>query len=453
MINSIEPDQSLTFRANEVKAIMDCLRAGDSCSIVGIGSVGKSNLLRFLQREDVSRQYLGEESAAYLFVYLDLNKLLKPSRWGLFELMLHQLLIALTVRSVDEAALKRIDELHQRATESHTRYVALRYLDRAVSIVCNQLELRLVFLVDEFVGLCRTMSPRGFAALRALRDDYKYHLMYVLATRLELRRLRTEPGEIEALEELVSSPTIWLGPYAEPDTLSTLQQLEARHKLKLDEKSIREALQASGGHPGLLREVYRVIRRQPADFSEAIAGDPAVSDECRRIWFSIPPHEQQVMINLAQATPIPPDQDHIVERLVQKGLAKKGHASDYHLFSPLLTAFVQQQNSVDETPIQMDPYRRSVWVNGYEVQGLTPLEYNLMAYLVKRRGQVCTRDELVQHLYPDEMSLKGTGVTDTRLDSLLKRLRKRVEPNPEEPQYILTVRGHGIRLVDDEAEK
>jgi DNA-binding response OmpR family regulator len=71
---------------------------------------------------------------------------------------------------------------------------------------------------------------------------------------------------------------------------------------------------------------------------------------------------------------------------------------------------VQQQNSVDETPIQMDPYRRSVWVNGYEVQGLTPLEYNLMAYLVKRRGQVCTRDELVQHLYPDEMSLKGTGV-------------------------------------------
>jgi DNA-binding response OmpR family regulator len=35
----------------------------------------------------------------------------------------------------------------------------------------------------------------------------------------------------------------------------------------------------------------------------------------------------------------------------------------------------------------------------------------------------------------------------------VKRLRKRVEPNPEEPQYILTVRGHGIRLVDDEAEK
>lgn len=453
MINSIEPDQPLTFRATEVKAIMDCLRAGDSCSVVGIGSVGKSNLLRFLQREDVGRHYLGQESAAYLFVYLDLNKLLKPSRWGLFELMLHQLLLALTERSADETALKRIDELHQRATESHTRYLALRYLDRAVSIVCNQLGLRLVFLGDEFDGLCRTMSPPGFAALRALRDDYKYHLMYVLATRLELRRLRTEPGEIEALEELVSSSTIWLGPYAEEDTRSTLQQLEARYKLKLDKQSTRQVLQASGGHPGLLREVYRIIRRRPADFSEAIAGDPAVLDECGRIWFSIPPKEQQVMINLARAAPIPPDQFDILEHLVRKGLVTEAQTSGHQLFSPLLTAFVRQQNKVADTQVQMDPYRRSAWVNGYEVQGLTPLEYNLMAYLAKRRGQICTRDELVQHLYPDEMSLKGPGVTDTRLDSLVKRLRRRIEPNPDDPQYIITVRGHGIRLDDEGTEK
>jgi DNA-binding response OmpR family regulator len=66
-------------------------------------------------------------------------------------------------------------------------------------------------------------------------------------------------------------------------------------------------------------------------------------------------------------------------------------------------------------------------------------------------GQVCSRDELIKHLYPEDSSLGGGGVTDNRLDSVVKRLRKQIEPNPKEPKYILTVRGHGFRLDDSAA--
>ena len=45
----------ITYRAPEVKQILAAVQAGDSCSVIGIGSVGKSNLMRFLQREDVHR--------------------------------------------------------------------------------------------------------------------------------------------------------------------------------------------------------------------------------------------------------------------------------------------------------------------------------------------------------------------------------------------------------------
>jgi two-component system alkaline phosphatase synthesis response regulator PhoP len=96
--------------------------------------------------------------------------------------------------------------------------------------------------------------------------------------------------------------------------------------------------------------------------------------------------------------------------------------------------------------IYVDHEHHTIWLNGYEIRGLTPLEYKLVAYLEKKQGQVCTRDELAQYLYPDDVA--GIGVADNRIDSVVKRLRKRIEPNPKEPQYIVTRRGHGFRLVD-----
>jgi DNA-binding response OmpR family regulator len=55
---------------------------------------------------------------------------------------------------------------------------------------------------------------------------------------------------------------------------------------------------------------------------------------------------------------------------------------------------------------------------------------------------------LAEHLYPEDMAYDGSGVSDTRLDSVVKRLRKQIEPDSQEPRYILTVRGAGFRLVD-----
>lgn len=67
----------LTFRTAAVKHILQAVNAGDSCSIVGIGSVGKSNLLRFLLDEAVHRHHLAKALADCLFIYVDLNKILK----------------------------------------------------------------------------------------------------------------------------------------------------------------------------------------------------------------------------------------------------------------------------------------------------------------------------------------------------------------------------------------
>lgn len=442
-------EMPLTFQAETVQSLLRYVAAGDSCAVVGIGSVGKSNLLRFLLRDDVRQAYLGDEAAGYLFVYVDGNKLLKPTLWGLVELVLHQIGLALMQREVEPAVLQTVDDLHQQAAQRKSRALALRYLDRALNLVIRPLRLRLVLLLDEFDELARTMPPRGFAALRALRDDYKYRLMYVVATRLELNRLRENITEIEMFDELVSPQTLWLGLYSEEDARLNLSQLIARHKFNLPAEVIDQLLSLTGRHSGLLREAYRVACEQPPDLGQALAGDPQIQVECQRIWLSLATDEQQVLVTLANKATFQPEQVGALTRLRRKGLVSRRDESEISFFSPLFSAYLKQQQPVAGARIYIDPQRHSLWLDGREVKGFTRLEFRLIAYLAEKQGQICSRDELAGYLYPGEMTPDSAGIADTRLDSIVKRVRKRIEPDPQEPRYLLTVRGHGFQLLDN----
>jgi DNA-binding response OmpR family regulator/signal transduction histidine kinase len=89
----------------------------------------------------------------------------------------------------------------------------------------------------------------------------------------------------------------------------------------------------------------------------------------------------------------------------------------------------------DGLSISFDTYE--VWRSGERVE-LTPTEFELLAYLVRNRGQVLTYDQLMEHLY-------GMEKDRNRHDLFVhvSRLRKKIEPNSEEPRYILTKWGVG----------
>jgi DNA-binding winged helix-turn-helix (wHTH) protein len=437
----------LTFRHAVVNQIFSSLQAGDSCAIVGVGSVGKSNLLRFLQRPDVQQTNLGGDAEKFLLAYVDMNKLLKKSLWGLLELMLHQLMLEAAQKGIDEKSLQIIDRLHQKATRPKNRFLTLRYLDRALSIVCSQPEYRVVFLFDEFDDLCRALAPRGFASLRALRDDYKYQLMYVVTSRLELKRLRVESSEIEPFEEIVSPRTIWLGPYAQSDAQYMLNRLETRYNNSLDKKMTRLLLETTGGHPGLLREAFHSAYKTVPNLLEELSHSSQVQDECQRIWLSLTSGEQQLMIDLSNNNEPQTQHASALEKLQRKGLVGGAWAKKTAVFSSLFATYVKRHHPVASSTFVVNPKHRSVWINGHEISKFTRLEFSLIEYLDKKRGQICSWDELARHLYPNETAYEGDGVTDNRIASVVKRLRKRIEPNQDEPQYIITERGHGIRLV------
>lgn len=77
---------------------------------------------------------------------------------------------------------------------------------------------------------------------------------------------------------------------------------------------------------------------------------------------------------------------------------------------------------------------------------LTPTEFNLLHALLRQPGHAFTRLELVE---------QGLGLTSEALervvDSHIKNLRKKIEPDPAHPTYIQTVYGVGYKLTDPEA--
>jgi DNA-binding response OmpR family regulator len=92
--------------------------------------------------------------------------------------------------------------------------------------------------------------------------------------------------------------------------------------------------------------------------------------------------------------------------------------------------------------IEIDPARRRVRVRGEDVD-LTAQEFSLLHVLASHPGIVFSRDALLARVWKGE-----TYVTDRSVDALVKRLRKKVEPDAANPSYILTVWGSGYRFTD-----
>lgn len=82
-----------------------------------------------------------------------------------------------------------------------------------------------------------------------------------------------------------------------------------------------------------------------------------------------------------------------------------------------------------------------VWKRGEEVF-LTALEYRLLLTFLNHSGQVLTRSQLLEGIW----DVAGDFVNDNTLTVYIKRLREKLEDNPQAPQIIKTVRGVGYKL-------
>ena len=92
--------------------------------------------------------------------------------------------------------------------------------------------------------------------------------------------------------------------------------------------------------------------------------------------------------------------------------------------------------------LSVDPARREVRVGGRPVS-LTPREFDLLAHLAMRSPAVVPREVIMREVWDAHWE----GPTQT-LDVHVAQLRRKIEPDPQRPRYLHTVRGVGYRVSD-----
>jgi DNA-binding response OmpR family regulator len=97
---------------------------------------------------------------------------------------------------------------------------------------------------------------------------------------------------------------------------------------------------------------------------------------------------------------------------------------------------------VSAAGLTVDPARRHARLDDREVE-LTAHEFELLYLLAANRGIVFSRESLMGRIWGND-----THITERSVDTLVKRVRRKIEADPAEPRFILTVWGTGYKFTD-----
>ena len=89
--------------------------------------------------------------------------------------------------------------------------------------------------------------------------------------------------------------------------------------------------------------------------------------------------------------------------------------------------------------LMINPKSRRVLCRGQEVN-LTPKEFDILYFLFQNKGEVFTKEQIYQAVWADEYMM-----ADSNIMAFIRKTRKKIEPNPDAPEYILTIWGVGYK--------
>jgi len=370
-----DTQRDITFRYEEIKEILSKVRAGDSCSVVGIGSVGKSNLLRHLLRPETQKHHLGDLARELKLVLVDPNNMLDSlplltgqqvlSSWAGYEIMTHRLYKAFyPFTGFTEEDKKTFqyayDQLHN-GQNPLIPHIGLRYLEAVLEILLSQPEpagshRRITFVFDEFEDMLANLPEKFFQTLRGIRDDYKYRLTYIIFTRRSIPQIIAQNGynhlALEPFVELFTGNTLYLGPYSDADAKAMLDRLSARKNVTYPPSFRNFLLRVSGNHAGLLRASFDLAGQIAFGTPESealrfLANSEPIQSECQIIWDSLPEIEQATLKELV-GQPSASGKDQTVVALLREKYLLTGEADNLQIVPILFREFVRHQTRTDQ---------------------------------------------------------------------------------------------------------
>jgi DNA-binding winged helix-turn-helix (wHTH) protein/energy-coupling factor transporter ATP-binding protein EcfA2 len=415
-------------------------------AIAGLSNSGKSTLMRSLAGQAAEKIYYQASGHRGYLIYVDCNRAVAISAQAFYEVVLRAVLEHLADQVPPELA-NSLRGYYESVTEAETGFTASLSFNLALTDLCEQLDRNLCLLIDEFDEIYASLDERALLNLRALRDRFNQRLAIVIATLRSLPELRGEPFEDE-FAEMFSRFMYNMPLFGEGEAKQFLNSL---NQPSLKPKQLEICYSLSGGHPGLLVATAQVIAGSSQEWGDeaasVISREPQPRAECLKIWSQLTEDERSNLITLALEIDagLPPLQ---LRHLEEMALLKQGN-----FFSPIFADFIMRKARGPEVAtegIYLDVDSGDVWVDGVRIAVLTDLEFRLLALLYERLDKLTDKYRIVTAVWGE----KYLGeVDDARVEKLVSRLRSKIEVDPTDPQYLITLRGRGYKLLSTPRKK
>ncbi len=471
-------------RQNELETICDNLR-GDSprcCAIIGESYIGKTSLLRYLTHPQgaVTQNALGIEQLIFVYldtsVYLDLTSYEHTSVQFWWDLL--------------QALQTKLDPNHH-PTKQHLPKIGINRnpIDKAHDIKSDlekliQAQKRpIVFALDNFQGVA-SLPLSDSAWLRALATDY--NCAYVVTSRHLLYLLyHSESWERPSPVWNLFSDRVYLGLLQEEEAMEFIIQ-QGRLSSFWHQQDIEFIRKTAGRHPELLRMTCALLyeRRKQApktldpeeyEFLESRIYRDA-SPICNQLWFGLTDPEllgisrsaepqrdssklsmhQKVLMGIAAEGDSSEDRKYLFE-LEERGLIERVDGK-WQVFSGIMYQFILRQEQVRQLSglPTVFPTVNELWSEqqagnsslrkAKAPPALTYLEGKVYHYLQSHAGAVCDKDEIKHAIWEDKLP------SDSTLQKIIERIRRKIEPDPDNPRYLIAVRGQGYMLRESQSE-
>lgn len=441
----------ITYRKQEMQTIARWIANGDSGSIVGLPGVGRSTFLEFLyHRRDALAQYLLASSPAVVIIPVDLNILPDYSVATLYRVIL---------RSFNQARHQFSDKsLQQKIATQYDTYKTTTDPFLAQDALWHILkesekrEIRIVWILNRYDEFCQIATPEMIRALRGLRDEIKNTLCYLVGMLQEVAYL-PDSGLVEPLHDILDVNVCWIGPLNEADARDMI--LRELRTMTVEEADINWVAQISGGHPVLIRIICNwllltKIKPPQEKWVGFLLAQRMVQHRLERMWNSLTQEEQFTISELQKVQFWPPERkmerqkilkqhQNSLSQLQKKGISQQVQG-EWRIFSTLFTEYVAQTEGRGRGRIWLEKGTEELHQGQTLLQGLTYLERNVLRFFIEYPRMRHTHSDIIEVVWPEEVQKEG--VTTETLYQAIRGVRKKIEPNPGKPVYIINWRGH-----------
>lgn len=451
----------LTYRAREMKTLAGWIAAGESCSVVGLSGCGRSTLLNFLgHRPDALQTYLPPNFGPVAVIPVDLNNLPTSHIATLYRTILHAFY---WVRHRFDAPLQQaVTDLYLENRAVQDPFLSQRVLYDLL-LLFQERQIQVVLILNRFDRFCQTAPPQVINTLRGLRDSFKDTLCYIAGMVREVIYL-SDPAALGDMYELLDSHICWVGAMSEMDAQQMLDSLFHNGSCTPTEAEREAMLALSGRFPVLLKAIahwWQLTDQRPpaiAGWPAALLAERSIQFRLDRIWHRLTQEEQLALVEVEklqgqgktygevetpdrtkEGRPTTARSQHsILHRLAVKGLCEQADRG-WKINGQLLTTYVASLAEQVRGKIWIEEKTRTAYQGQAPIEGLTPLQYDILRFFVSYPHTKHTRDDIIDNAWPEDE--RREGITPNALQAHIASMRKKIEPNPAQPCYLVTWHG------------